>query len=257
MCVAELANFVSCETHTGMHWQGSYVFGLSGAGFRGRAADNAPHAHATLQLVASASLPAVIERPLLEPMVGEYLLIRPGVVHALQPVEAVTLIFLEPQTAAARRVLDLSLPGDVVELPASLRSPLGWDVPLSEGLAAIEGSASPVVDERVEKALAYLATATGTGTVARAAAAAGLSPARLRALAQLQLDTPLTAWLSWRRLERAGKALARGASLAEAAVDGGFADQAHLSRVTRRVFGITPGTASGVVRVQAKPSRLG
>jgi AraC-like DNA-binding protein len=74
-------------------------------------------------------------------------------------------------------------------------------------------------------------------------------------LAAAQLDAPLTAWVAWRRLERAGKALARGASLADAAADAGFADQAHLTRVTRQIFGITPGTAGGILNRQAKASR--
>jgi AraC-like DNA-binding protein len=240
-----------------MQWKGSYVFGTAGAAFRGYAADNAPHTHATLQIVVSVDGPAVIDRPGCAPMIGSHLLIRPGVVHALRPIEKVTLVFLEPQTAAAQRILALAFPGDVTELPADLRPAFRFDAPLADGLAAIENVAATAADERVERALAYLAGATGPRAVARAAAAANLSPSRLRALAHEQLGTPLTAWLAWRRLERAGKAIAAGASLAEAAIDAGFADQAHLSRVTRQVFGITPGTAGGVVRPQAKASRPG
>lgn len=240
-----------------MVWAGEYVFGTAGAAFRGGAADNVCHAHATLQIVASPDAPAIIERPGLPATTGTYLLVRPGVIHALQPVERVTLVFLEPQTMAARRVLELSPLGDVVELPDELRPPLQPNIALAEGLASFERTTAAPVDARVAKALAYLATSSGPRAVARAAAAAGVSASRLRALAHAQLDTPLTAWLAWRRLERAGKAMAAGATLAEAAVDAGFADQAHLSRVTRQVFGITPGTAGGVVRVQANPSRPG
>lgn len=240
-----------------MQWNGTYVFGTAGAAFRGHAADNAPHAHATLQIVASTGGPAMIEQPGCAPTIGSHLVVRPGVVHALRPIDNVTLVFLEPQTAAAQRILALTPTCDVAELSADLRSDLRFDAPLAESLAAIENVAATAADERVEKALAYLASATGPRAVARAAAAADLSPSRLRALAHEQLGTPLTAWLAWRRLERAGKSMAAGASLAEAAVDAGFADQAHLTRVTRQVFGITPGTAGGVVRPQAKASRPG
>ncbi len=231
-----------------MHWAGEYIFGNAGAAFRGRAADNHPHAHATCQIVASHIGPAVVLQPGQTPTSGTHLLIRPGVMHALQPVERVTLIFLEPQTAAARRILDLTGPGDVAELPDELRPPLAPEVRLADAMAAIEQLVTTAVDPRVEMALRFLATASGPRAVARAAAAAGLSTARLRALAQTQLDTPLTAWLAWRRIERAGKALAAGASLAEAAVDAGFADQAHLTRTSRQVFGITPGAAVNVIR---------
>jgi AraC-like DNA-binding protein len=50
-----------------------------------------------------------------------------------------------------------------------------------------------------------------------------------------------------RRLHRAGRSLASGASLAEAALDAGFADQAHLSRSMRRAFGVTPATVAALV----------
>lgn len=238
-----------------MIWNGEYVFGTAGAAFRGSAADNKPHAHVTLQIVASAAGPAVLERPGSESKAGTHLLVRPGVVHTLQPITQVTLVFLEPQTAAARRVLEQAPPGDVVELPLQLRPHLSAGVALAESLAAFEGAAALAVDARVAHALEFLATATGPRVLSRAAAAAGVSPSRLRALAFAQLDTPLTAWLAWRRLEKAGKAMAAGATLAEAATDAGFADQAHLSRVTRQIFGITPGMAGDVVRSQAKASR--
>jgi hypothetical protein len=109
--------FIGRVRRKGMHWEGSYVFGTAGAAFRGQASDNSHHSHATLQIVGSAEEPAVLERPSLPSVIGPYLLIRPGIEHALQPIKGVTLVFLEPQTAAARRVLDLAPPGDIIELP--------------------------------------------------------------------------------------------------------------------------------------------
>ncbi|HEY7206540.1 MAG TPA: AraC family transcriptional regulator [Methylomirabilota bacterium] len=44
-----------------------------------------------------------------------------------------------------------------------------------------------------------------------------------------------------RRLDRARGALAREASLADVALAAGFADQAHLSRMFKRAYGISPG----------------
>ena len=141
----------------------------------------------------------------------------------------------------------------MIDLPVGL---IDSGMPLAATLAAVECSGdADDADPRVERALAFLSSVRGPRPVSRAAAHVGVSPARLRALAQVHLDTPLTAWLAWRRLEGAGKALAAGASLAEAAVDAGFVDQAHLSRATRQVFGIIPGTAGGVVRPHAIASR--
>ena len=41
--------------------------------------------------------------------------------------------------------------------------------------------------------------------------------------------------------------MARGASLADAALDAGFADQAHLTRTMSDVIGLTPGEARAAV----------
>ena len=84
--------------------------------------------------------------------------------------------------------------------------------------------------------------------VADAAKAAQLSPSRLRAIAQAELGLPLTQWIVWCKVARAGRALARGENLAQAAAAGGFADQAHLTRTMRRTFGVTPGAVARPVR---------
>jgi AraC-like DNA-binding protein len=70
----------------------------------------------------------------------------------------------------------------------------------------------------------------------------------LRAIASAHLEVPLSRWSALRQLQRAGHALVRGASLAEAAIDAGFADQAHLTRQMRRTFGVTPATVAALVR---------
>ena len=43
-----------------------------------------------------------------------------------------------------------------------------------------------------------------------------------------------------RQLDRARRLLRGGTSLAEAAVDAGFADQSHMSRHFKRAYGLTP-----------------
>ncbi len=48
-------------------------------------------------------------------------------------------------------------------------------------------------------------------------------------------------YLVMRRLDRAKAMLAEGASLADAAIGSGFADQAHFSRHFKKTFGMTPG----------------
>ncbi|HLU75170.1 MAG TPA: helix-turn-helix domain-containing protein [Nonomuraea sp.] len=84
--------------------------------------------------------------------------------------------------------------------------------------------------------------------IARAAAEAGLSPQRLRVLARRQLGMPLARWRIRQRLRRAVRALAEGQSIAEAAVSGGFADQAHFNRRLRETTGLTPAVVASMLR---------
>lgn len=82
----------------------------------------------------------------------------------------------------------------------------------------------------------------------------GLSPQRLRALARQQLGMPLARWRVWTRLRRAAEALQQGRSLADAATEAGFADQAHLTRQMREMMGLTPAGLLPIVRSQALPA---
>jgi AraC-like DNA-binding protein len=47
----------------------------------------------------------------------------------------------------------------------------------------------------------------------------------------------------WSALQHAAQLMAEGALVRTAAMDAGFADTAHLSRVFRRGFGLTPSAA--------------
>lgn len=44
------------------------------------------------------------------------------------------------------------------------------------------------------------------------------------------------------RIEQARRLIAAGLSLADAALQAGFADQSHLTRIFRRRYGVTPAT---------------
>ena len=61
---------------------------------------------------------------------------------------------------------------------------------------------------------------------------------------------PPHAWLLRRRAERARVLIRDGCTLAVAAVETGFADQSHMTRVFARQFGFTPGAWRRAARLQ-------
>ncbi|WP_233277984.1 helix-turn-helix transcriptional regulator [Myxococcus stipitatus] len=69
---------------------------------------------------------------------------------------------------------------------------------------------------------------------------AGLSPRQMRHAFARDFGLPMRAYVRWRRLRRAIAAVEEGASLSAAAASAGFADSAHLTRVFREQFGMTP-----------------
>lgn len=67
-----------------------------------------------------------------------------------------------------------------------------------------------------------------------------LSESRFSHLFKQQIGIPLRRYILWRRIERAIRVIAGGASISEAAYDSGFADPAHLTRTFQEMFGIKP-----------------
>ena len=72
------------------------------------------------------------------------------------------------------------------------------------------------------------------------ARAVNLSESRLAHLFSEEVGLPFRPYVLWLRMRRAMEMVAAGRSLTEAAHEAGFADSAHLSRVSRRMFGIAP-----------------
>ncbi|HEY1873753.1 MAG TPA: AraC family transcriptional regulator [Steroidobacteraceae bacterium] len=79
-------------------------------------------------------------------------------------------------------------------------------------------------------------------TIAEIAAAVGVHPIHLTRTFRRHLRCTPGEFARFRRLERAASLLVRTAHpLAEVALDSGFADQSHFSRVFTRYFGLPPG----------------
>jgi AraC-like DNA-binding protein len=232
-------------------WLGSFLFGQSLLVYRGQAADNSLHAHASIQLsvAQTGNLRILDDHGRIHTAPG--LITRPGCRHVLQPAPAVTLVHIEPHLPLANTLLAGVSEDGTSPLAPAITEALRQAASLNDCLAALTQLApprNPVLDPRIAQALDWLVTATAGDAIAQAAAMCGVSDSRLRTLARESLGTSLSQWLTWRKLEASGRSMLAGAALADAAYAGGFADQAHFTRTMRKVFGITPQSASRFVR---------
>lgn len=78
-------------------------------------------------------------------------------------------------------------------------------------------------------------------TLAELSAVAGLSPFRLTRVFKAATGLPPHAYQVQLRVAQAQESLRAGRPIAEVALDCGFADQSHLTRVFKRSLGFTPG----------------
>jgi len=231
-----------------MSWQGEFHFGDWWGAFRGAAGDNHPHAHASLQICLAHQKDVVLADAEGRTLSGRALIVPPKVTHVLEKNEVLTLILIEPQTALARTLLEAVGTSEIIELPQGLVDQIDIHAPLSSCLDQLSRTLpTPVseIDARLQKAIDHLESLPEDESLASIAATCGLSESRLRALAVEQLAVPLSKWIIWRKIRRACQALASGSDLADAALVGGFSDQAHFTRTMKQVMGITPGIAAG------------
>jgi AraC-like DNA-binding protein len=79
-------------------------------------------------------------------------------------------------------------------------------------------------------------------------AATGIDRYALARAFRVRFATSPHRYLVGRRLQRVRAAIAEGLGLAEAAAEGGFADQSHMTRHFKARFGLTPGRYAHLLR---------
>jgi AraC family transcriptional regulator len=173
-------------------------------------------------------------------------------------VEFSATMLLEPETPLGRELAELHPTDGIASIPrasvANAASALfaTWKhyrdrdetaAAARNAIAALTGGAHPhsISDERVIRAIAYINThLSGTLTLTEIAGQAYLSPTRFRHLFVEQTGTALRPYVLWRRFLRAWDVIRRGDSMSEAAYEAGFADAAHFTRTSQRMFGFAP-----------------
>ena len=230
------------QDHNAASHRVRFVVGKGYALFEGPSGDNAPHRHAAFQVaIALQGEVAISDGASLHR--GAVLVVPPLLRHQMQPIGRLRNYFVEPHCRFADLLREGCRSG-VAAMPQlrDLRE---------EEVRSLGARASLDVDARLQKVMDALSESGEERPMPALAREAGLSPQRLRALAQEQLGMPLARWRIWQRFGLAAKALAGGGSLAEAALAAGFADQAHLSRQMREMFGVPPSQLLSLLRSQA------
>jgi len=168
------------------------------------------------------------------------------------------IIFVEPERREGRALTERFGADGISAVPAELLSEAGaalfaaWHE--ERNAAALVAAAQRVVrtltggvepsvvsDERILRAIAYINShLDGSLTLEEVAEVAFLSPSRFRHLFVEQTGEALRPYILWRRFVRVWELLQAGESLSSAAHSAGFADAAHLSRTSRRMFGFPP-----------------
>jgi AraC family transcriptional regulator len=168
------------------------------------------------------------------------------------------VLFVEPETREGRALRELYPRGGITALPddtlAGVAAALFSTWQEQRSAPALVDAARRVVraltrgvepsvvsDERILRAVAYINRHLDTRlTLEEIAAEAYLSPSRFRHLFVEQTGMALRPYILWRRFLRVWELLMAGASLSSAAHAAGFADAAHLTRTSRRIFGFPP-----------------
>jgi len=110
----------------------------------------------------------------------------------------------------------------------------------------IAGSSSPISDDRIASAMAYIRAAAGERlSLQTVADAVHLSAGRLSHLFKEQAGMTFAAYLIYQRIVAVYTEILRGKSITQAAIDAGFSSSAHFADVNRRIFGIS---ASSITR---------
>jgi AraC family transcriptional regulator len=168
------------------------------------------------------------------------------------------VLFVEPETREGRALDERYLRGGIAELPDEILASVGpalfaaWHEQRSTGavldaarrvVQAFTGGVEPAVvsDERILRAVSYIKNHLDSPlTLEAVAREAFLSPGRFRHLFVEETGMALRPYVLWRRFLRVWELLMAGDSLSTAAHRAGFADAAHLTRTSRRMFGFPP-----------------
>ncbi|AQZ70524.1 hypothetical protein BKM31_20270 [[Actinomadura] parvosata subsp. kistnae] len=213
------------------------------------------HRHPVWKVVLPVDGLALIGREGRRPVAAAGLIVPPELAHTCAASSAYLALFLDPtllrpglgplllDSASVRR---LRAALGLNRIDGSGRTP---DLAAAYAELVTRTGVAPSLDPRVTHAVRCSTLPGHHPSIPAIAAEVGLSAARLRTLVRTSVGVPLARLRRWGRL-RAAITVLPGRSVAAAAAEAGFADQAHLTRTARDLLGRTPlslttGPASG------------
>lgn len=254
----------------GVRWRGRFFLDRGLMLYDGPAGATTPHAHHAFQILVAAAAPArIASRDGSASTTAA--IIPPDQPHAFaEPSPRVVLLYVAPESRAGRDLATLVARDARLDRWIEAATPLA-DLPVAtiedagearelagrvlERLAGASVAARPW-PPAIQRLVALLPNRLDDELRLPALAAElGLSESRLSHLITEHLGIPFRPYVLWLRLLRAGAELAAGRSITECAHAAGFADGPHLSRMFRRMFGITPSdvAAHATWHVSARP----
>lgn len=231
-------------------WSGEFSIGNCFAVYSGNADSNDMHRHASYQLILCHSDHVEVTDKSGEILSASAALIKPLEYHSIRSDSQLTMIYLEPQSDLAFKLIKDTIDVGIIKFDSD-KLPFKQHKNLKiviDSLSSYAQKPATHIDHRVLVAMEFLHENVGNASIAEAAKACGLSESRLRELVRKQLGVPLATWHRWCKLQTTTDRLRKGDSLVEAAIAGGFSDQAHFTRTMHEMFGITPSAAIATLR---------
>lgn len=168
----------------------------------------------------------------------------------LQP--SASAVLLKTSLVALRdRIVDLA---DIDPVFArrffAAATPPGIETSFAAICALLEELVLPLpIDERIEEAVARLEACEGSGPIAPLITGSGMGERSFQSTFREQVGLSAKEFARILRLQATIRMLDTGGrSMADLAIEGGFADQAHATREVRRVTGTTPARLRDALR---------
>lgn len=201
----------------------------------------APHANLVPGILVGRGGPIRVERDG-ERVEGDMLLIRAGAVHSVDlPARGADILYLNGLAFASSAPLAEVLDGKLVR---SMEAVLRGDADATEELRTRLTPASAITSPAVAETIRAI-YADPMRRMSQRELAQRLGLERTRALRCFKAATgqSFRQFKLWSAMQYAAEQMKGGALVRTAAMDAGFADTAHLSRLFHQIFGLTPSAA--------------